>query len=81
MGSHIPEEDLPEILRHGFEHHLHNGFHRSDVVGQDPLPRHADRTHAIETDAVSKLGIEKIGAQFFLCELSIASCKVFHHIA
>lgn len=25
-GLYISEEDLPEILRHGIEHHLYNGF-------------------------------------------------------
>ena len=32
------------------KHHLHNGFRRSDVVGQDPLLRHADGAHTIKPD-------------------------------
>ena len=32
-GLHNSEKDLSEIFRHGMEHHLHNGFRRSNVVG------------------------------------------------
>ena len=77
---HISEKDLPDILRHGIEHHLYNGFRRSDVVGQDPFLCHADRAHTIKPDAVSKLGVEEIAAQLFFREVRIALCKVFHHI-
>ena len=58
-GLYISEEDLPEILRHGIEHHLYNSFRRSDVVGQDPFLCHADRAHTIKPDAVTSVKTEE----------------------
>ena len=44
-GGHSKEYSA-QVLRHGVEHHLHNGFCRGNVVVQDPFLRHSDSPHA-----------------------------------
>ena len=78
-GGHSKEYSA-QVLRHGVEHHLYNGFRRGNVVVQDPFLRHADRAHAIKPNTVSKLGVEKIGALLLFNKLRIASDKVLQHV-
>ena len=79
-ASNLSEIYSPKRIRHGMEHHLHNRIRRGDIVLQQPLPCHADRSIAIQPDAVQQLGVQCISAQLLLCPASIPFHKEFNHI-
>ena len=62
------------------KHHLYNCFRRGDVIVQHPFLRHANSAHAVKTNTVSKLSIEKIGARLFFYKLRIARDEVLEHV-